>query len=238
MIKKISRYLIFAVTILICILSGCKKNVDSRIYTIKGKLLESSSNPIPVKNYQLTLHQNAILSFMGSFEEIEQSTLTDNEGNFGFSYSLNSGTGVVTGNTNPGPLYINSHDTLQFRNLYPEFRAISARVDTNFNTFYLYKKISRVVRKVQFDTPLNAGETLEVITSDASGAKYKNLTGPILAGTLLVVDTLEDYKISRLDLQSKKYYILSVLKKPMYQKDLTTELPIGDETYREILMKY
>lgn len=232
------KYLFYALTVSIIFLVGCKKNVDGRLYTITGKLLESSSNPAPVTNYKLTLVQNRELSFMGSFEGIEQTVSTDNAGKFNFSYSLKSGTGVATGSTNPNPLYVTSYDTLQHKNLYPEFNPITVKVDTNFNTFYLYKKIDRIVRKVQFNTALNSGESLEVITTDAFGAKYKTLTGPISAGTLLVVDTITNYKISRLNLQSKKYNILSVLKKPMYQKDLNIEVGIDDETYREIQMTY
>ena len=135
-------------------------------------------------------------------------------------------------------LVISSYDTLTYKNLYPEFNPISVSVDTNLNTFYLYKKIEKLVRKVKFDNTLNSGEVLQVITTDAAGAQYKDLNGPIAAGTTLIVDTISNYKISRLNLQTKKYTLLSVLKKPMYQTDLNIFLDIGDENYREILMTY
>lgn len=217
---------------------GCKKNVTEKVTTISGRLLESSSNPIPVSSYRLTLNQNQLLSPFGSYSGIEQTVSTDNNGNFSFSYSLKTGSGVGTGSTNPNVLYISSNDTMQYKSLYPEFSPISVSVDTNFNTFYLYKKIDKLVRKVKFDNPLNSGEVLEVITSDAAGAQYKNLNGPIAAGTTLIVDTINNYKISRLNLQTRKYTALSVLKKPMYQTDLNIFLDIGDENYREILMTY
>lgn len=230
--------LFYTLTFASLLIIGCKKSVDKRLYTISGILLESSRNPIPVTGYNLTLRQNRELSPFGSFEGIEQTIATDNNGKFSFSYSLKSGTGVGTGSTNPNPLYLTSYDTLKHKNLYPEFNPITVKTDTNFNTFYLFKKIDKVVRKVLFNTSLNSGESLEVITTDAFGAKYKILNGPISAGTLLVVDTIIDYKISRLNLQSKKYTVLSVLKKPMYQKDLNIDLAIGDENYREIQMTY
>ena len=217
---------------------SCKKNVSQKITTISGRLLESSSNPIPVSSYKLTLNQNQVLSPFGSYSGIEQTVTTDNDGKFSFSYSLKKGSGLGSGSTNPNSLYISSYDTLKYRNLFPEFNPISVSVDTNLNTFYLYKKIDKLVRKVKFDNPLNNGEVLQVITTDAVGAQYKNLDGPIAAGTTLVVDTINNYKISRLNLQSKKYTVLSVLKKPMYQADLNIFLDIGDENYREILMTY
>lgn len=222
----------------IVILLGCKKNVDDTVYTISGKLLESSSNPVPVAGYKLTLQQNGVLSFLGSYEGVQAEAITDNEGGFKFSYSLTSGTGVGTGSTNPNVLYITSRDTSQFKEIYPEYRPISVRADTSLDKIYLYKKINRLVRKVSFTNALNAGETLEVITTGAFGAKYKTLTGPIAAGTQLTVDTILNYKISRLNLQSKQYNVLSVLKKPSFQKDLNVFLGIGDEDYKEIVMTY
>lgn len=217
---------------------SCKKNVADKVTAISGRLLESSSNPTPVSSYRLTLNQNQLLTPFGSYSGIRQTVSTDNDGKFSFSYSLKTGSGAGTGSTNPNALYISSNDTMQYKSLYPEFNPISAGVDTNFNTFYLFKKIDKLVRKVKFDNPLNSGEVLEVITSDATGAQYKNLTGPIAAGTTLIVDTINNYKISRLNLQTKKYTMLSVLKKPMYQTDLNIFLDIGDENYREILMTY
>lgn len=231
-------YKILFVFLFFATLMSCKKNVTNKVNTISGRLLESSSNPTPVANYKLTLNQNRVLSPFGSFTGIEQTITTDNDGKFSFSYSLKRGSGLASGSTNSNRLYIDSYDTLKFRNLYPEFNPISVNVDTNFNTFYLYKKIDKLVRKVKFDNPLNSGEVLEVITSDAGGAQYKNLTGPISAGTTLIVDTIINYKISRLNLQTKKYSILSVLQKPMFQNDLNIFLDIGDENYREILMTY
>ena len=232
------RVLFYAASVFVLLLPGCKKNVDNRTYKISGRLLESSSNPVSITGYKLTLFQNAILSFMGSYKEIQTETTTDNEGKFTFSYSLTSGTGIATGSTNPNTLYITSYDTSQFKQLHPEYRPISVRVDTSLNTIYLYKKINKLVRKVNFTTALNAGETLDVITTDAFGAKYNRLSGPISAGTLLIVDTIINYKVSRLDLQSKGYTILSVLKKPSFQKDLNIFLNLGDEDYREVLMTY
>ena len=224
----------------LCIMTfiSCKKSVPDKLTTISGRLLESSSNPIPVNSYKLTLNQNRVLTPFGSYSGIEETVTTDTDGKFSFSYSLKTGSGVGSGNTNPNTLYISSYDTIKFRNLYPEFNPISVGIDTNLNTFYLYKKIDKLVRKVKFDNTLSSGEVLQVITTDAAGAQYKNLNGPITAGTTLIVDTINSYKISRLNLQTKKYTILSVLKKPMYQTELNIFLDIGDENYREILMTY
>ena len=73
---------------------SCKKNVTDKVTIISGRLLESSSNPIPVNSYKLTLNQNQVLSPFGGFRGIEETATTDNDGKFSFSYSLKTGSGV------------------------------------------------------------------------------------------------------------------------------------------------
>lgn len=231
-------YNVFLIFLFITTIISCNKKIITKINIISGRLLESSSNPIPVDNYQLTLNQNQVLSPIGSYSGIQQTVMTDNNGNFSFSYSLTTGTGIGSWATNPNALYISSNDTSKYKNLYPDFNPISVGVDTNFNTFFLYKKIEKLVRKVKFDNALNTGEILQVITPNVSGAQYKTLNGPIAAGTTIIVDTINNYKISKLNLQTKKYTLLSVLKKPTYQKDLNILLDFFDENFREILMTY
>ena len=217
----------------------CRKNIGSdKQYTISGKILESSSNPIPVSNYRLKIYQSKALSFLGSLGGIDQVILTDNDGIFNFSYTPKTGSGIYSHSTNPNPISVSGYDTVKYKSLYPEFNPISANVDNNLSIVFLFKKIDKLVRKVKFNNSLSSDDSLEVITTDASGAKYKTLHGPIPSNTLLVVDTIFGYKISRLNLNTNQYTILSVLKKPMYQTDLNLLGSIGDENYREILMTY
>jgi hypothetical protein len=231
-------YKTFFVFLFLIFTISCKKNINNEKTIISGRLLESSSNPIPIANYNLTLNQNQVLTPFGSLKGIEQTVTTDNDGNFLFSYSLEKGSGIGAASTNSKSLYISSNDKSKYNSLFPEFNPISVGVDTSLNTIYLYKKINKLVRKVKFENALKNDEILQVITIDDAGTKYNNLKGPIPIGTTLIVDTIENYKNSRLNLQTKKYTLLSVLKKPTYQKDLNILLDIGDEFYREILMTY
>lgn len=228
----------FSLTLFLLLISSCKKDTTSKTYTVSGKLLECSSNPIPVTNYKITLNQNAILSFTGSVDGIEQTVSTDNNGEFKISYSLKTGSGLASGSTNPNYLYLTGNDTTQYKGLEPEFIPISVKTDTSLGSIYLFKKISQVIRKVQFNNTLNSGERLEVITLKAGGGQYSYLYGPISSGTTITVDTISNFKISELNLQTKKYTVSSALKKPSYQTDFNIYLDIGDETYREILMQY
>ncbi len=69
------------------------------------------------------------------------------------------------------------------------------------------------MRKIQFNLALSSNDSLEVITSTAYRSTYKTIYGPVSAGTLLVLDTINRFKVERLDITSKCYYITSVLKK-------------------------
>ena len=95
-----------------------------------------------------------------------------------------------------------------------------------------------LVRKVKFDNVLNSGEILKLITVETNGSQPKDINGPIAAGTTLTVDTIINFKISLLDLQTKKYTLVSALTKPSYQTNLIVLLDIGDENNREIIMNY
>jgi TusA-related sulfurtransferase len=61
---------------------------------------------------------------------------------------------------------------------------------------------------------LKSGEVLEVITTNSSGANYRNIVGQVSAGTVLTVDTIANCKISRFNILKKEYVLSAVLKRP------------------------
>lgn len=226
------------VLIIVIVFASCKKNSADKLYTIAGQILESNSNPIPVSNYALSFYQKSNSGLLGGVSGLDTTAKTGNDGKFSFQYNPNKNYGFSGGGTNPNEISFEGIDTIKYKGLYPEWYPVSSLIDVNLNTLYLFKKIETLVRKVQFTNSLSIGETLEVITTDSSGASYKTLTGPITSGTLLTVDTIKNCKISIFNLMSKEYILLAVLKKPSYQKDLNVIMTQGDEVYREILMTY
>ena len=133
----------------------------------------------------MTLPQNGVITSFGSYAGFEQTVSTDNDGKFNFSYSLKAGWGV--GSTNANALWISNYESIQYKDLYLEFNPVLVIVGINFHSFYLYKKIIKVVRKVKFDNPFYSGQVLKLITSGAAEAQYKNLNGPIAAGLTFIV---------------------------------------------------
>lgn len=127
---------------------------------------------------------------------------------------------------------------MQFKDLNPSWSPIPSLIDTNLGTFYLFKKIKTVVRKIQFNNSLGDGEKLEVITSNSPRSDYKTVTGPIAAGTLLTLDSILNCRLTWFYVSTHQYSFSAVLKKPSYSKDLIIPLPKEDEEYLEVLMVY
>ena len=226
------------ILIFIILLTSCKKHRTDRLYNIQGQILESSSNPIPVTNYTLMFYQKANSGFLGGVSGLDTLTKTDNNGRFTFQYDRNKNYGFSTGGTNPNKITIEGIDTIKYKGIDPIWYPAPSLIDTNLNILYLYKKIQTLVRKVQFNNSLNIGESLEVITPDSSGSSHKTLMGPIPSGTLVIVDTIKNCKLSIFNLTTNEYNLSATLIKPSYQKDFGILLPKGDEVFREVLMTY
>ncbi len=232
------RFLISLSSVVLIFFCGCKKNLSTNKYTISGTLLESSSNPIPIKNYKLQISQRDDYGLFGGVSGLTKDFTTDANGSFLVSYTPNKSTGLSSGNINTYPLSITGIDTNNYKGLFPYWYPITANMDTSLNTIFLFKKIEKFVRKIQFNLALSNNDSLEVITSTAYRSTYKTIYGPVSVGTLLVLDTINGFKVERLNITSKSYYTTSVLKKPSYQRNFNLILLPGDEDYREQLLVY
>lgn len=226
------------VLILLVLFISCRKNNSGKNYIIRGQVLESSSNPVPVSNYTISFYQKANSGLLGGVQGLDTMAKTGGGGIFSFQYNAAKNYGLSRGGTNPNDIHITGVDTAKYKGLYPRWYSIPSLQDINLNTIFLFKKIDLLVRKIQFINPLNAGESLVMITTDSSAASYKTITGPIPGGTLLTVDTIRNCKLTWLNTANKTYTLTAVLQKPSFQKDTSLILSQGDEAYREILIRY
>lgn len=227
-------FLIFALLILF---SACKKSSPKIVYTIQGQVLESSDHPVPVTNYILSFYQKANSSLLGGVAGLNTTSKTGQDGRFSFQYQTEKNYGITSG-TNLNQIFISGADHFNYKDLDPQWNNIPSEVNIDLNRIYLFKKIHWLVRKIQFNNALSSGDSLEVISTDSSGASYKTLYGPIDRGSLVTVDTIADCKLSKFDYQSKQYIIHAYLKKPSFLKGWDIILGPGDEQYMEILMPY
>jgi hypothetical protein len=226
------------ISIFLCaIFLSCRKDRYNNTYTITGTIFESSSNPIPINNYQLQIYQRDDYGFFGGVTGVKLEFETDVNGHFSLSYIPGKSTGLAGGSINTYPLSMTGIDTIKYKGLYPSWYPITGNKDTSLNNIYLYKKIQKFVRKIQFNSLLGDNDSLEVITFNAYRSAYTTIHGPVTAGTLLVLDTIQ-LKVENHDLTSGSYFTSSALKKEFYQKDFNMILPAGDEAYRAQLLVY
>ena len=236
-------YILISILLTSLLLSiSCKKEALITKHTVIGRLLESSSNPIPVKNYKISLHQNSSSWLLGSVSGVYTENKTDDLGNFNFHYSEALHTGFAFGNTSL--MYIEGMDSLQNTQVKSRLYGITPNIDTNLNDLYLYKNINQLAIKVQFNSALNAGDTLKLIVSyfDSSISKY--LIGPFSAGVTLLANTITNYKTSQFNLKPNQYNTTLSLYRPnyngsnFYNNFQNIAIPSGDESYREISIAY
>lgn len=217
---------------------SCKKDPKDRNYIIQGRILESNSNPVPVNNYQLRISQGSfIYGPPGSSKDFQ----TDANGYFSVNFQPAKGT--LLGGLNDYPLFIYSIDTSKYIGIGSYWSNIKALIDTNLNTIYLYKKIDRLIRKIQFTTALALNDSTTITTNISGGAFSKTFYGPISAGTLLIADTLRQVKLTDFDMQSNPNppridFIYSTIIVQLQTYSYSLQLVPGDEPEREVVLDY
>ena len=223
---------------ILVLLISCKKQQSNKMNIIEGQVLESSSNPIPVRDYAILFSQKPNAGLIGGVAGLDNTIRTGADGRFKFQYSPDKSYGLSLGGTNPNPIRIYGVDTLKYSRIGTAWYTVTPLTDINLNTIYLYKKITSLVRKVQFNNPLNSGESLDLISPDSSGSNRTTINGPVSAGTTMTVDTIRNCKLSMFDLQSREYPFTLTLTKPSYLSYVSFVLPPGDELLREVVITY
>ena len=223
---------------ILVLLISCKKQQSNKMNIIEGQVLESSSNPVPVQDYAILFSQKPNAGLIGGIAGLDNTIRTGADGKFKFQYSPDKSYGLSLGGTNPNPIYIYGADTLKYAGIGTAWYPVTPLNDINLNTIYLYKKITSLVRKIQFNNPLNSGESLDLISPDSSGSNRRTITGPVSAGTTLIVDTIRNCKLSRFNFQTNEYHFTLTLTKPSYLTFIPVVIPPGDELYREVLITY
>lgn len=237
---KLSYFVVFAFMI-----NGCYKPVLNKVpnpsFTIKGQLLESRSNRVPVSGYNLSLGQITDIGILGIIGDLDSVKKTDNAGRFIFTYKDYSQYAVFVANQefngNFGELLLDGWDEAKQNNAPALWLPFKCLKNYDLDTIYLFKNIQVLVRKVFFNTPLFANDSLEVITANTFGADYRTIYGPVSAGSQLI-DTIKNLKISVFHLTDNNYTLRSALKKTGYQTDSDIIVGSDDEVYREILLTY
>lgn len=190
-----------AVFFSVCLLLiSCKKEKAIRL---EGKLLISSSNPIPIKNFELNFYQSGSPSipFPANVASAEASTVTDNNGNFKVDFKPGKAYFVFFQSTNSSPISV----TGSMNSNFPEF--FLRHFTSELGTYYLYKKIDEVYLSLSTTNEISFSDTILISYHSTNGSINKTKTGiSIPSGSRnFVFDTIQDLALSRFDCLAKKY---------------------------------
>lgn len=233
----------FSILFSLLLFTACKKsNPDNaKTFTVKGILLESSSNPVPVsfREIKLIRPRETSYSYFGAFFAGSPFTLksnTDAKGNFQFRYPDKSNIRDL----NTLPMYIESIVQSVPGPLVTRSLGITPFVDTNLNVIFLYKKINLLIRSVKFEKALSTGDSIRISTRDRYQRNYntKVIYGPVQPGTTVLVDTLENYFFTYYRIKENNYECLSNFY--VNRREYDTIIPISnqDENIKNIVLSY
>jgi hypothetical protein len=233
----------YSAIITLFIFGSCKKELlphpdNGKMFAVKGVLLESTSNPVPVSYQDIKLIRPSIYSYYWGYNYgfMSLTTNTDKNGNFQFKYPGKSS--ILDGNNQN--LYFQLSAPTVFGSVVTKWSFIRPYIDTNVNTIYLYKKISQLIRGVKFDKNLLLGDSILINTSEAyQNLKAKVIFGPVSAGSTVVVDTLTNYLFTNYKISEERYECLATLYINNNKKyDTTILISNIDENINNIVLRY
>lgn len=179
---------------------SCKK---TKTIKLEGKLLISSSNPVPVRNAKLNFYQSGSqpIPFPANAASAEASTVTDNNGNFKVDFKPGKAYFVFFQSTNSSPISV----TGSMNSNFPEF--FLHHFTSELGTYYLYKKIDEVYLSLSTSNEISFSDTVQISYHSTNGSITKTKIGlSIPSGSRnFVFDTIQNLTLSRFDCLTKKY---------------------------------
>lgn len=227
------KYFLYSLTVLLFVC--CKKDRKLR-FTIEGQLLESSSNPRVITDYEIQISQSSQTGIFGSVSGILQTAKTGIDGRFTITYSSGRDYGFVTTGVNRNSIFINGVDNMQYPDIRPQWRELPSSIDTNLNILYLYKKIDTLIIKVNFINALITNDTLAL--RPGNSGDYSYLAGPITAGQTIAIDTLLNIKLSSFYIPRNIYPLDIQVKSKNRIYHHNSQFGKQDERYSEILVSF
>lgn len=188
---------------LIILLFGCRKK--TKVYSIEGRILQSSSNPVPQGNYKLTFYQKGspIIPIPIGSSSASATSLTNADGYFNCRFQTGEATFLLIPLSNSSPLTMQGDNNNLHINLY--WNNIPAR-DTVLGNVYLYKQINKAIIKISSSIEILPADTLNITTQTSTGDYKKILSGlSIQPGTVTSIDTISQLISANFDVLQKQY---------------------------------
>jgi hypothetical protein len=185
-------------------LSGCKKDENSQVtIPIKGRLLQSSSNPVPVSNYRLGIYEPLTGGKEYFFPDLGPLNIvtTDNNGNFEGEITMDYYPVVVNGES------VEAYSLAGIDSSVNSFVVNNFYDDGNGNIF-MYKKIDQVYLAIEDSVAINPTDSIFIRYTSAAPPlnRIKVKTGITVNGNFpVVIDTLQDVVFIEYNFIKKTY---------------------------------
>ena len=173
-----------AIVLLAITTINCKKikvvnDNNIKTYNIIGRLLESTSNPIPVANKEYEVSQKTDFGLLGSQTGFNKKIVTNSDGTFLLSYTAEKGKGsyISSFNTNK----INFYASTIYLNVgsYFDINFLPALKDTNIGDQYVIKNIQSFVHRIRLNGGLAGSDTITFTYKDLIINYTKTIIGQI-----------------------------------------------------------
>lgn len=189
----------------LCLLLACTKKQET-VFSISGRLLESSSNPVPLKGYKLSIYQKGSGPGFGipsSFSSAYDSAITDATGNFMFRFRPGNAQIFGIPTYNGSALSLSGDNNSPVINLY--WNNLPSK-DTSLMNIFEYKLITKAIIKIQTATQILPSDTITIQASTKAGFYTKSIKGlSIPANTETTVDTITNVVCTFYEVGLKQY---------------------------------
>ncbi len=195
--------LFIATVILLLLVTSCKKD---KHYQITGRLLLSSSHPVPVSQYGLEVYQ------AGSFgapiaigtSSSQASGITDMNGRFSIRFTQGKGTFMGIPTSNSSPVVLSGIENAGLPGMYIlNFPFTDA---AELGDIYLHKKVEVVYIVLNVMNDISPTDVFTIYGSDINGQFKRTISGiSAPSNTTINLDTILQASFPRFDYASKKY---------------------------------
>ncbi|MEO5562379.1 MAG: hypothetical protein ABIR18_03065, partial [Chitinophagaceae bacterium] len=225
------------------LLSSCRKEKE-KIYQIQGRLLVSSTNPIPVANYTIDFYQSGSpgIPFPAYTLSSSSSAVTDTKGYFKCDFRVGKSSFLFLNGTNSKPVNMEGRANASY-----SYFSISDIPLSNLGDIYLYKKIDTAIISVSSLMGIEPTDTLEIFYYTFNGFRQKIKSGVTVnpGANNVVIDTIQNVVMSFFSYREKMYSNMinvrqrkGLTPKSVYSSFYNNyQIEPGDEKKRTILLR-
>jgi hypothetical protein len=191
-------------TVATVIVSSCRKE-NEKVYRISGRLVASTSNPVPVSNYTIDFYQRGTpgIPFPAYSTSASASVTTDQNGFFSLDFRAGKSSFLFLNGYNSSPISLEGRANAS----YPYFSFANIHSPGDLGDVYLYKKIDTLVIALSTLNGVAAADSLSINFHTLNGFQQLKKKGITVnpGSTQAFIDTLHNVVFLNYNYEMKRY---------------------------------